>query len=120
MYAGCPVITSRDNHKVAYLLLAVLFVGTVAFQSVLLAETIRQISSQIWQFQAGAITWLDIEFFAQILTPFACLALLRAGAFAGLAVCPSSAVVNSFGPQRLKRINRSRAPGREPGREQGD
>ena len=61
--------------RFAYAILAVLFIGSFAFQVVLSAEAIQLIWSQGQHFSLKMLTSLDLEFSAHVLTPFACLTL---------------------------------------------
>jgi sigma-B regulation protein RsbU (phosphoserine phosphatase) len=71
--ADHPVSPSRT--KVAYVILAIAFVGSIAFQLVLSAEALRHIWSQSKSFRPDILTSWDLEFFGHVLTPFVSLVL---------------------------------------------
>lgn len=70
---GAPVSSNRN--RLLYCVLAVLIVGTVAFQLAISWRSIETIWLQTGVITPDTITSWDIELIAHILTPFACLAL---------------------------------------------
>src|SRR3954451_23494288 len=72
--AGGSMPDSR-RRKLAYSLLVLLFLGAIAFQLVLSVQALQHVWSEARHFQPGMLTSLDLEFFAHVLAPLACLLL---------------------------------------------
>jgi hypothetical protein len=69
------VSPSQRKNKTAYAVLAVLFVGAVAFQLVVSGEAVQKVWSEGQHFRTEMITSWTLEVFGHILAPFASLFL---------------------------------------------
>ncbi len=67
-------VSPRKN-QFAYAILGALFIGAIAFQSVVSAEALQHIWSEGQHFRPEMLTSWDLEFFGHVLTPLACLLL---------------------------------------------
>ena len=71
---GDPV-TRSPHDRILYAVLAAMFLGSVAFQTVISAEVFHHIWADSRHFNPSMLRSWDLEFIAHVLTPFLCLLL---------------------------------------------
>jgi phosphoserine phosphatase RsbU/P len=68
-------VTRSPHDRLLYAVLAAIFLGSVAFQTVISAEVFHHIWADSRHFNPAMLRSWDLEFIAHVLTPFLCLLL---------------------------------------------
>jgi phosphoserine phosphatase RsbU/P len=68
-------VTRSPHDRILYAVLAAIFIGSVAFQTVISAEVFHHIWADSRHFDPSMLRSWDLEFIAHVLTPFLCLLL---------------------------------------------